>query len=133
MHKARLAAAAVLAIGTLLGSAVAHAAEWRPWDPKAFGELVAAGKTVLVHVHATWCATCRAQGPTLARIVEDPALAELVPVRVDFDTDKDALERFRVQWQSTVIVFRDRREVYRSTAVTDPQLLETALRRAIAG
>jgi len=39
---------------------------------------------------------------------------------VDFDTAKDTLKRFRVQQQSTLIVFKGTKEISRSTGDTDP-------------
>src|SRR5262249_44767093 len=43
----------------------------------------------------------------------------LVVYEVDFDTAKETLRHFRVQYQSTLIVFKGTKEVGRSTGDTD--------------
>jgi hypothetical protein len=50
---------------------------------------------------------------------------------VDFDSQKDLLREFRVQFQSTMIVFKGATEVGRSTGETDPAKIQTLLMGAI--
>ncbi len=89
----------------------------QPFDPTAFQQAQAAGKTVLIDVTAPWCPTCRQQRPIIQAIEkENPGL---VVYEVDFDTAKDVLKRFHVQHQSTLIVFKGAKEVGRSTGDTD--------------
>ena len=104
-------AAAVLLAFSVLG----HAAQ--PFDHQSFKQAQAAGKTILVDVAAPWCPTCRRQRPIVEQIEEETP--NLVVYEVDFDTAKDALRHFRVQYQSTLIVFKGTKEVGRSTADTD--------------
>jgi thioredoxin 1 len=73
--------------------------------------------TILVDVAAPWCPTCRRQRPIVEQIEEETP--NLVVYEVDFDTAKDALRHFRVQYQSTLIVFKGTKEVGRSTGDTD--------------
>jgi thioredoxin 1 len=77
-----------------------------------------AGKTVLIDVTAPWCPTCRQQKPTIQAVEKE--MPSLVVYEVDFDAAKDVLRRFRVQSQSTLIVFKGETEVGRSTGDTDP-------------
>lgn len=106
-----LAAAALLAF-----SVVSHAAQ--PFDDESFKQAQAAGKTILVDVTASWCPTCRRQRPIIEQIEKEKP--NLVIYEVDFDTAKDTLKRFRVQQQSTLIVFKGTKEISRSTGDTDP-------------
>src|SRR5262249_3107788 len=106
-----LAAAVLLAL-----SVVGHAAQ--PFDDQSFKQAQAAGKTILVDVTASWCPTCRQQRPIVEQIENETP--NLVVYEVDFDTAKDTLKRFRVQQQSTLIVFKGTKEVGRSTGDTDP-------------
>jgi len=105
-----LAAAVLLAL-----SVVGHAAQ--PFDDQSFKQAQAAGKTILVDVAAPWCPTCRRQRPIVEQIEKETP--NLVVYEVDFDTAKDTLRHFRVQYQSTLIVFKGTKEVGRSTADTD--------------
>ena len=106
-----LAAAALLAF-----SVVSHAAQ--PFDDQSFKQAQAAGKTILVDVTASWCPTCRRQRPIIEQIEKEKP--NLVIYEVDFDTAKDTLKLFRVQQQSTLIVFKGIKEISRSTGDTDP-------------
>lgn len=93
----------------------------QPFSEKAFSEAQAAGKPVLIDVTAPWCPTCRQQKPTLAAIEQERP--DLVVFDVDFDSAKDVLRQFRVRSQSTLIVFKGKNEVGRSTGETDPDRL----------
>lgn len=100
----------------IFAAATAHAAQ--PFDAKAFEQAQASGKTILIDVTAPWCPTCRKQRPILAEVQKErPAL---VAFEVDFDSAKETLRRFKVQSQSTLIVFKGATEVGRSTGQTDP-------------
>jgi thioredoxin 1 len=88
------------------------------FDAKAFQQAQAAGNSILVDVYASWCPVCRKQQPIIEGIVKQRP--NLVVYKVDFDADKDALKRFGVRPQSTLIVFKGKKEVSRSTGDTDP-------------
>ena len=111
-----LALCAVAAAMLLAFSVVGHAVQ--PFDDQSFKQAQAAGKTILVDVTASWCPTCRQQRPIVEQIEKEKL--NLVVYEVDFDTAKDTLKRFRVQQQSTLIVFKGTKEVGRSTGDTDP-------------
>jgi thiol-disulfide isomerase/thioredoxin len=107
----------VLAVAALLAFVVAgHAAQ--SFDRKSFQQAQAAGKTIVIDVTAPWCPTCRQQRPIVEQIEKEKP--NLVVYEVDFDSAKDTLKRFRVQYQSTLIVFKGSKEVGRSTGDTDP-------------
>ncbi len=107
--------AVILGFTALLGlSAGVNAAQ--SYNPAAFQDAQKAGKTVLLHVTAPWCPTCRAQHPVIAGI--EKARPGLVVYNIDFDSSKDVLRQFRVQSQSTLIVFKGAQEVGRSTGDT---------------
>lgn len=110
---------------------LAVAAGERPFDRAAFESAQKAGKPVLLAVHADWCTTCRAQEPIVAALLSQPKYAGFASFRVDFDKQKDVLRQFRVQHQSTLIVFKDGKEVARSIAVTDPAGIEKQLAQAL--
>lgn len=118
----RAAAAAILIAMPLM----AHAGQ--PYDAKAFAEAQEAGKSILVDVHASWCPTCAQQKPIIESL--EKANPKLMVFLVDFDTAKDALKRFRVQYQSTLIVFKGKAEVARSTGDTDPKVIGALVAKA---
>lgn len=119
---------AVVALACLLVAAAATvtAQAATRFEAKAFEAAQAAGRTILIDVTAPWCPTCRQQRPILQSIEKENP--KLVVFEVDFDTAKAVLKRFRVTQQSTLIVFKGKREVGRSTGDTDP----ARIRRLVA-
>ena len=80
---------------------------------------------------ASWCPICKAQAPILSRLRSDPRFKELVSFDIDFDSHKDLLKKFNVQKQSTLIVYRGRREIGRSTGDTNAGSIEALLGKSI--
>lgn len=103
------------------GLATAHAAGggFATYSARSFEAAQAAGKTIVVDVHADWCPTCKAQAPILSEIAKDSRAKGVVFVQVDFDKDKAFLRAHRIPRQSTILVFKGDREVGRSIAETD--------------
>ena len=111
-----------LGFAMLLAATGANAATF---DGKSFRDAQAAGKTILVEVTAPWCPTCKAQRPTLESIRKERP--SLVVFEVDFDSSKEVLKHFSVQKQSTLIVFKGKTEVGRSTGETDPARIRSLI------
>jgi thioredoxin 1 len=122
----KLHMASLAAVTLLMSSLVAWAGQ--PFDTKAFQSAQAAEKAILVDVTASWCPTCRQQRPTVQQIEKERP--DLVVYEVDFDTAKDVLKQFRVQHQSTLIVFHGNKEVARSTGETDPARIQAMIAKA---
>lgn len=123
-----LVSRAILALAFALALPFSAHAE-QPFDAAAFVAAQDSGKTILVDVFAPWCPTCAKQKPIIGEIeAEHPALAVFV---VDFDTAKDVLKRFRVQYQSTLIVFKGKTEVGRSTGETDAQAIRALVAKGV--
>ena len=101
------------------------------FDQARFDRLLQEGKPVLVAIHADWCSTCRAQELFLKDLLKTPPYNNLQVLRVDFDRQKEAVHTFKVQMQSTLIVFKNGKEVGRSTADTDKDSVALMLRKAL--
>jgi thiol-disulfide isomerase/thioredoxin len=106
------------------------AAERVAFDQAAFEVAQAAGEPILVHVTADWCEVCQAQKPIVAELTAKPEFSGMKVYNVDFDAQKDVLRNFRVQFQSTMIVFKGSTETGRSTGETDPAVIEALLKGA---
>jgi thiol:disulfide interchange protein len=107
-----------------------HAAELKPYDKASFDALQAAGKPVVVHVHANWCPTCKLQDLILADLFKGSSFRDYTVLRVDFDTQQDVRKALRVKEQSTLIVYRGRNEVARSVGDTSKDSISAGLRKA---
>jgi len=132
MSLARRTLLASLATLAAVGRAVAGTTPgFVAYDRAAFEQARREGRTVLVHVHADWCPTCRAQQPTLAKLAAAQPLQGVLKVLVDFDTETEFRKTFNVTKQSTVLLFKGEREALRSIALTDPAALEQAILGAL--
>lgn len=97
----------------------------------AFEAAQAAGRPILIEVTAPWCSVCRAQKPILSDLTGSERFRGFVVLTVDFDSRKDVLRQFRVQRQSTLIVFRGAEEKGRSTGDTNRASIEALLGKAV--
>jgi thioredoxin 1 len=122
----RLAVCLSLLFTLVMAAPAAQAAQM--WDKAAFEAAQAAGSPILVHVTAPWCPTCKAQKPSVDKL--ESANPALKVFSVDFDSQKEALALLGVKSQSTLISYRGKVEISRSTAVTDPAAITEMVTRA---
>lgn len=132
MNRRSFAALALAALATpfLLGRALA--VQFSEYNAEKFVGLLSAGGPVVVHVHADWCAVCRAQIPVMDRVLAGPAYKNVRAVRVNFDREKRFLADHKVVRQSTILIFRGGKEVARLSYETDPARIEQTLAQAIS-
>ena len=88
------------------------------FDAKAFADAQKAGRPILVAIHASWCPTCKAQAPILSELRADPKFKDLAYFVIDFDSQKDLVNRFGARMQSTLIAFKGDKEEGRSVGDT---------------
>jgi thioredoxin 1 len=121
-----------LALGAVLSlSPLASAMSPQTYSPQAFAAAQAAGKPILLHITAPWCPTCKAQKPILSKLEGTAKFKNLVAFDIDFDTSKALLRQLHVAQQSTLIVYKGKQEVGRSTGDTDAGSIEALLGKAI--
>jgi thioredoxin 1 len=129
LNRRSILIASLVAGALTLSPALAETAP--TFDAKAFADAQKAGKPILIAIHASWCPTCKAQAPILARLSSTPKFKDMVRFNIDFDTQKDLLRQFNVRVQSTMIAFKGKQEVGRSSGDTNPDSIERLLEKSI--
>lgn len=126
----RVLAAGSIAIALLM-SLPAFAAEWKPFSSEAFAEAQKEGKSILVHISAPWCPTCRAQKPILEELTAKPEFKDLVVLKIDFDTQQGDVRALNAQSQSTLIAFKGTKETNRSVGDTNQASIAALMKSAL--
>jgi thiol-disulfide isomerase/thioredoxin len=124
MPRARALFVALVSLAALLGTLAAGAVGRPPYDEAAFTAAQAAGKSILVHVSAPWCPTCKAQKTVLDLVLTKPEYKDVVTFVVDFDTAGETLRKFNARAQSTLIAFKGDKETARSAGDTKTESIE---------
>ncbi len=112
-------------------ASLAIAGEVKPYSQAQFDALTAAGKPVLLAVHADWCPTCKAQKPIVDELMGQPGYKDVTTLVIDFDTDKPLLKTYKISTQSTLIAFKGSRELGRSVGDTSKAGIEGLLKKTL--
>ena len=102
-----------------------------PFNQVQYAQAVAAGKPVVVYLHADWCPTCRAQQPIVDKLSKEPRLKDITIFVADFDKETALEKSLKVAQQSTFVVFKQGREVTRSTGQTSEPAIRAVLEQAL--
>ena len=86
------------------------------------------GKVVVVSSWIKYCTSCASQMKVLNKAKNDFKNIEYFSFDV---TNKDIANFFNVQYQTTLLIFKDNKEVYRSLGETTKELIYKALKSSI--
>jgi len=103
----------------------------QPFNAQAFADAQKAGRPILVAIHASWCPTCKAQTPILGELTADPKFKNLAYFVIDFDSQKDLVQRFGARMQSTLIAFKGSKEEGRSVGDTNRASIAALLNKTL--
>jgi len=122
-----------LFVGAALAISVgaASAAGIVKYSTPSFTKALNKGKTIVVHVHAKWCITCVRQEKPLQTQLSKPAFSKVLAFRVNFDKDRDFLNKYRINTQSTIMIFKKGRLVGKSVGQTNPVAISAILQKAL--
>jgi thiol-disulfide isomerase/thioredoxin len=128
----RRAALAAVVAAAAAGPALAQSAGSHvKYTQAAFDAAQAAGKPIVVEVTAPWCPTCKAQAPIVNSLMAKPEMKGVMLMSVDFDSQKDVLQKLKVSQQSTLIAFKGKTETARSTGDTTQAGIEKLFKSTI--
>ena len=108
----------------------AHAAG-KFYTQQEFDGLLEQGKPVVVHIHADWCGTCKAQDVQINAAMNASEFKDVTFLEVDYDVQRKALKFFNIKIQSTIIIFKNGKEIDRIAAERDATELQLFLKKSL--
>ena len=93
-----------------------------------FDKALSDGKVVVVSSWIKYCTSCASQMKVLDRAKNDYDNIEYFKFDV---TNKEIAEFFNIQYQTTLLIFKDNKEVYRSIGETTKELIYDALNSSV--
>ena len=93
-----------------------------------FDKALSDGKVVVVSSWIKYCTSCASQMKVLDKAKKDYDNIEYFKFDV---TNKEIADFFNIQYQTTLLIFKDNKEVYRSIGETTKELIYDALNSSI--
>ena len=105
------------------------------FNKKLFDKAQSDGKIVIVSSWIKYCSSCASQMKVLNQAKNEGKLLDVNFQNIEyfsFDvTNKEIAELFNVKFQTTLLIFKDNKEVYRSFGETTEDLIYQALKKTI--
>jgi thiol-disulfide isomerase/thioredoxin len=98
------------------------------YSKQLFDKAISEGKVVVVSSWIKYCTSCASQMEVLKKAKKDFDNMEYFAFDV---RDKEIAKFFNVQYQTTLLIFKDNKEVYRSIGETTKELIYDALNSSI--
>ena len=105
------------------------------FNKKLFDKAQSEGKVVIVSSWIKYCSSCASQMKVLNKAKNDGKLLDIKFDNIEyfsFDvTNKEIANLFDVKFQTTLLIFKDNKEIYRSLGETTENLIYEALKKVI--
>ncbi len=105
------------------------------FNKKLFDKAQSDGKVVIVSSWIKYCSSCASQMKVLNKAKNDGKLLDIKFENIEyfsFDvTNKDIANLLNVKFQTTLLIFKENKEVYRSLGETTEDLIYEALKKSI--
>ena len=98
------------------------------YSKELFDKALSEGKVVVVSSWIKYCTSCASQMKVLEKAKNDFDNMEYFAFDV---TNKEIAQFFNVQYQTTLLIFKDNKEVYRSIGETSKDLIYKAIQSSI--
>ena len=98
------------------------------YSKELFDKALSEGKVVVVSSWIKYCTSCASQMKVLEKAKNDFDNMEYFAFDV---TNKEISKFFNVQYQTTLLIFKDNKEVYRSIGETTKDLIYAAIKSSI--
>ena len=104
------------------------------FNKKLFDKAQSEGKVVIVSSWIKYCSSCASQMKVLNKAMNDGKLLDIKFENIEyfsFDvTNKEIANLLNVKFQTTLLIYKDNIEVYRSLGETTEDLIYKALKKA---
>ena len=105
------------------------------FDKELFNRAQSEGKIIIVSSWIKYCSSCASQMKVLQKAKNDGELSDIKFDNIEyfsFDVkNKEISDLFDVQYQTTLLIFRGNKEVYRSIGETTADLIYEAIKTSI--
>tara|TARA_B100000401_G_C52456468_1_gene554468 strand:+ start:255 stop:650 length:396 start_codon:yes stop_codon:yes gene_type:complete len=105
------------------------------FDKMLFDKAQSEGKVVIVSSWIKYCSSCANQMKVLNKAKNEGKLLDIKFENIEyfsFDvTNKEIANLFNVKFQTTLLIFKNNKEVYRSLGETTEDLIYQALKKAV--
>ena len=98
------------------------------FNKKLFDKAQSDGKVVIVSSWIKYCSSCASQMKILNKAKNEFRNIEYFTFDI---TDKEIADFFKAQYQTTLLIFKNNNEVYRSVGETTKELIYKALKSSI--
>ena len=98
------------------------------YSKESFDKALSDGKVVVVSSWIKYCSSCASQMKVLEKAKNDFDNMEYFAFDV---TNKEIAQFFNVQYQTTLLIFKDNKEVYRSIGETSREAIYKAINSSI--
>ena len=98
------------------------------YSKELFDKALLEGKVVVVSSWIKYCTSCASQMKVLEKAKNDFDNMEYFAFDV---TNKEIAQFFNVQYQTTLLIFKDNKEVYRSIGETSKEAIYKAIKSSI--
>ena len=98
------------------------------FDKDLFNKAQSEGKVVVINSWIKYCTSCASQMKALNKLKDEFKNVEYFSFEV---TNRDIADFLKVQYQTTVLIFKDNKEVHRSIGVTNKDKIYEVIKSSI--
>ena len=105
------------------------------FNKELFDKAQSEGKVVVVSSWIKYCTSCASQMKILNKAKKDGELSDIKFDKIEYFsfevTNREIADLLNVQYQTTLLIFKDNKEVYRSVGETTKNLIYKAIKSSI--
>ena len=125
----------LISIFCLIAFSVNSMEKQTTFNKELFDKAQSDGKFVVVSSWIKYCSSCASQMKILNKAKNENELLDIKFDNIEYFsfnvTNKEIAKLLQVQYQTTLLIFKDNKEVYRSIGETTKELIYAALKSSI--